>query len=28
MSEVEQDKLREEHGFKRVGPPIKDFKKW
>lgn len=28
MSESEQDKLREEHGFKRVGPPIKDFKKW
>lgn len=28
MSEAEQDKLREEHGFKRVGPPIKDFKKW
>ena len=28
MSEAEQDKFREEHGFKRVGPPIKDFKKW
>ena len=28
MTEAEQDKLREEHGFKRVGPPIKDFKKW
>ncbi|MGZ5134024.1 MAG: cupin domain-containing protein [Flavitalea sp.] len=28
MSEEEQDKFREEHGFKRVGPPIKDFKKW
>jgi mannose-6-phosphate isomerase-like protein (cupin superfamily) len=27
MSEQEQDKLREEHGFKRVGPPIKYFKK-
>ena len=28
MSEAEQDKFREEHGFKRVGPPIRDFKKW
>lgn len=28
MSEAEQDKFREEHGFKRVGPPIKNFKKW
>lgn len=28
MSETEQDQLREEHGFKRVGPPIKNFKKW
>lgn len=28
MTEAEQDKFREEHGFKRVGPPIKDFKKW
>lgn len=28
MTETEQDKLREEHGFKRVGPPIKYFKKW
>jgi hypothetical protein len=28
MSEEEQDKFREEHGLKRVGPPIKDFKKW
>ncbi|MET0636060.1 MAG: cupin domain-containing protein [Chitinophagaceae bacterium] len=27
MTEEEQDKLREEHGFKRVGPPIKYFKK-
>lgn len=27
MSEEEQDKFREEHGFKRVGPPIKNFKK-
>ncbi len=27
MTEQEQDKFREEHGFKRVGPPIKDFKK-
>ena len=25
MTEAEQDKFREEHGFKRVGPPIKDF---
>ncbi|MBC7904020.1 MAG: cupin domain-containing protein, partial [Gemmatimonadaceae bacterium] len=28
LSEADQDKMREEHGFKRVGPPIKDFKKW
>ena len=28
MSEAEQDRFREEHGFKRVGPPIQDFKKW
>lgn len=28
MSEAEQDTFREEHGFKRVGPPIKNFKKW
>lgn len=28
MTEAEQDKFREEHGFKRVGPPIKEFKKW
>ncbi|RYF99946.1 MAG: cupin domain-containing protein, partial [Chitinophagaceae bacterium] len=28
MTEAEQDKMREEHGFKRVGPPIKNFKKW
>ncbi len=28
MTEAEQDAMREEHGFKRVGPPIKDFKKW
>ncbi|MEO6732774.1 MAG: cupin domain-containing protein [Ferruginibacter sp.] len=28
MTEAEQDKFREEHGFKRVGPPIKNFKKW
>lgn len=27
MTEEEQDKFREEHGFKRVGPPIKNFKK-
>jgi mannose-6-phosphate isomerase-like protein (cupin superfamily) len=26
MTEVEQDKFREEHGFKRVGPPIKNLK--
>jgi len=28
MTEEEQDKFRQEHGFKRVGPPIKNFKKW
>jgi len=28
MSEEEQDKFREEHGLKKVGPPIKNFKKW
>jgi len=28
MTEAEQDKFREDHGFKRVGPPIKNFKKW
>jgi mannose-6-phosphate isomerase-like protein (cupin superfamily) len=28
MTEEEQDKFRENHGFKRVGPPIKNFKKW
>ncbi|GAB2592591.1 cupin domain-containing protein [Spirosoma areae] len=28
MSEEEQDKFRDEHGLKRVGPPIKQFKKW
>jgi mannose-6-phosphate isomerase-like protein (cupin superfamily) len=27
MTEAEQDKFREDHGFKRVGPPIKNFKK-
>lgn len=27
MGEAEQDKFREEHGFKRVGPPIKQLKK-
>ncbi len=27
MTEEEQDKFREAHGFKRVGPPIKNFKK-
>lgn len=26
MSEAELDKFREEHGFKRVGPPIKQLK--
>lgn len=28
MTEAEQDKFREEHGHKRVGPPIKEWKKW
>ncbi|MET0244007.1 MAG: cupin domain-containing protein, partial [Flavitalea sp.] len=28
MTEAEQDQMREEHGFKRVGPPIKNLKKW
>jgi mannose-6-phosphate isomerase-like protein (cupin superfamily) len=28
MSQEEQDKMREEHGFKRVGPPISYFKKF
>ena len=28
MTEAEQDKLREAHGFKRVGPPLKYFKKF
>jgi mannose-6-phosphate isomerase-like protein (cupin superfamily) len=28
MSEEEQNKFREEHGIRKVGPPIKDFKKW
>jgi mannose-6-phosphate isomerase-like protein (cupin superfamily) len=28
MSEQEQDKFRHEHGIKKVGPAIKDFKKW
>ena len=28
MIEEEQDKFRKEHGFERVGPPIKNFKKW
>lgn len=27
MTEAEQDKFREDHGFKRVGPAIKNFKK-
>jgi mannose-6-phosphate isomerase-like protein (cupin superfamily) len=27
MSEEEQDKFREAHGFKRVGPPLEYFKK-
>jgi mannose-6-phosphate isomerase-like protein (cupin superfamily) len=27
LSEDQLDKLREEHGFKRVGPPITNFKK-
>lgn len=28
MTEEEQNKFRKEHGFERVGPPIKDFKNW
>ena len=28
LSIDEQAKVMEEHGIKRVGPPIKDFKKW
>ena len=28
LSETDQDKMREQYGFKRVGPPIKNFKKW
>ncbi len=28
FSEEQQDKFREEHGLKRVGPPITNFKKW
>lgn len=28
MTEEEQDKFRAEHGIKRVGPPLKYFKKW
>jgi mannose-6-phosphate isomerase-like protein (cupin superfamily) len=28
MSEEEQKDFRHEHGIKKVGPPIKDFKKW
>lgn len=28
MTEEQQDKFREEHGFKRVGPALKYFKKW
>ena len=27
LTEEQQDKFREDHGFKRVGPPIKNFKK-
>lgn len=27
LSDAEQDKFREEHGFKRVGPPINQLKK-
>ncbi|RZM21740.1 MAG: cupin domain-containing protein [Pedobacter sp.] len=27
MSEAEQDKFREDHGFKRVGPPLNQLKK-
>jgi hypothetical protein len=28
MTEEQQDKFREAHGFKRVGPPINNFKQW
>lgn len=28
MTEAEQDAFRLEHGHKRVGPPIKEWKKW
>ncbi|NTS42162.1 cupin domain-containing protein [Flavisolibacter sp. BT320] len=28
MTEEEQDAFREEHGIKRVGPPLTYFKKW
>ncbi len=28
MTDEEQDKFREEHGIKKVGPPLKYFKKW
>jgi mannose-6-phosphate isomerase-like protein (cupin superfamily) len=28
MTEEEQDKFREEHGIKRVGPPLTNLKKW
>ena len=28
MTEEEQDKFRYEHGIKRVGPALTDFKKW
>ena len=28
MTEEQQDKFREEHGIKRIGPPLTYFKKW
>ncbi|HWC52069.1 MAG TPA: cupin domain-containing protein [Chitinophagaceae bacterium] len=28
MTEAEQDQFREEHGIKRVGPPLTNLKKW
>ncbi|MEP6735146.1 MAG: cupin domain-containing protein [Chryseolinea sp.] len=28
MTDEQQDQFRIEHGFKRVGPPITDFKEW
>lgn len=28
MTEAEQDKFREEHGIKHVGPPLTNLKKW